>query len=261
MSRCGRVSHKARSERGASLSMALLVFLVCSIVASIALSAATAVSGRQSQLEEMERSYYNVTSAARVVWDEMAKGPGSSDDLVVNIERGCNAQKNGGEWDGWYLVIDSNLGTGVNPIGVENATLFQIASYDLVMNRNGNLDFGSRDTDSDTVAASFDLGSSVPKPNPVSQEKATYAPFSFQAKQGSAELSAIQVSVSRNDDQTFEFAFREEGDLSYVCTLTALVWAEGGTLSPNNATNRLEGVTKVYWKPINMMAGVVGVAS
>ncbi|MDO4805779.1 MAG: hypothetical protein Q4A07_00885 [Coriobacteriales bacterium] len=261
MSSCRWITHKARSEQGASLSMALLVFLVCTVVSSIAISAATAVSGRQSQLEEMERSYYNVTSATRVFWDEMAKGPEDSDGLVVSIERGCNVEQSAGEWDGWYMVIDSTLGTDTNPIRQDSATLFEIASYDLVMNNNGSLSFGSRESDSETVAASFDTSESVPKPKLVSAAKAAYTPFNFKAKQGSIELNDVTVTVVRNDDQTFEFEFREEGDLSYVCTLTALVWAEGGTLGRNNETNRLEGTTKVYWKPINMTVGTVGDAS
>lgn len=259
MSSCRWITHKARSEQGASLSMALLVFLVCTIVSSIAISAATAVSGRQSQLEEMERSYYNVTSAARVFWDEMSKGSEGSDGLVVNVKRGCNSQMTAdGKWDGWYLTIDSTLGTGADPIDQSKATLFQIASYDLLMGKNGSLAFGARDVDSGTVEASFDTSASVPSPKPSSLAKATYTPFGFQAKQGSTELSIVSVAVSRNDDQTFEFEFREEGDLSYICTLTTLVWAEGGTLARNDDNNRLEGTTRVYWKPINMTVGTVG---
>lgn len=258
MDRYRAIANKARSERGASLSMALLVFLVCTVVASIVLSAATAVSGRQSQLEDMEKSYYNVTSAARVFWDEMSNG---GNGLTVKIERGCNAEKNaGGDWDGWYLVIDDSLGTGTGKdiINSSNgATLFQIASYDLVMNRNGSQKFDDdRKTDEETVAASFDSGSSEPTPKPASNATASYSPFNFTAKRESTNLNTVKVTVTRNDDQTFEFEFREEGDSSYSCTLTALVWAEGGNISRNNDTNRLEGTTTVMWKPITMTVGV-----
>ena len=255
----GWFTHKARSERGASLSMALLVALVCVVVASIVLSAATAVSGRQHQLKEMERSYYNVTSAARLFWDEMTE---SNDGLAVNITRGCNAQKNGSEWDGWYLKIDSS--ENKSAVGGEGSadTLFQIASFDLVMNSSGNLSFtDSREVNASTIKNSFDVSGSEPKPKPVSNVKTTYGEFKLQGESPGKKLEEVWITVTRNDDQTFNFEFREKGESSYVCTLTALVWPEGGSLSHADDGIHLEWITTVTWKPINMAVGIVGDAS
>lgn len=62
---------RRRSERGASITFALLLFLVCAAVGSVVLTAATASSGRMSRLSEMDRRYYCVSSAASLLRDCM----------------------------------------------------------------------------------------------------------------------------------------------------------------------------------------------
>lgn len=60
------ITKKLVSNRGASLSLALLLFLVCTIISSIVLVAATASSGRLADYGEADARYYNVTSAVEV---------------------------------------------------------------------------------------------------------------------------------------------------------------------------------------------------
>ncbi len=60
---------KLKSNHGASLSMALLLFLVCCVIGSVVLAAGTASAGRVSQMTEMDRRYYSVTSAAGLFRD------------------------------------------------------------------------------------------------------------------------------------------------------------------------------------------------
>lgn len=62
---------KIRSESGASLTMALLLFLVCSVFGAIILTAATAAAGRVSKLPEMDQRYYSVSSAAQLLAGEL----------------------------------------------------------------------------------------------------------------------------------------------------------------------------------------------
>ncbi len=64
---------KLQSNRGVSILFALLIFLVCAVVASVVLAAATASSGRLSGLTEMDRRYYSVTSAAEVFRDALER--------------------------------------------------------------------------------------------------------------------------------------------------------------------------------------------
>ena len=63
------IKNKIRSRRGASLTFALLLFLVCAVVGSVVLVAGTAASGRMSQIAEMDQRYYSVNSAARLLID------------------------------------------------------------------------------------------------------------------------------------------------------------------------------------------------
>ncbi|MBR1561236.1 MAG: hypothetical protein IJ646_13460, partial [Clostridia bacterium] len=58
------VKNKLGSQAGASITFALLIFLVCAVVSSVVVVAATAAAGRMSQLPEMDQRYYAVTSAA-----------------------------------------------------------------------------------------------------------------------------------------------------------------------------------------------------
>ncbi|MBR5741055.1 MAG: hypothetical protein IKX91_00730 [Firmicutes bacterium] len=63
------ITGKMRSKRGASLAMALLLFLVCSVLGAVVLTAGTASAGRIAGLAETDRRYYNVTSAAELLRD------------------------------------------------------------------------------------------------------------------------------------------------------------------------------------------------
>ena len=64
-----RIRKKLASERGASITFALLLFLVCAVLSSVIIVAATAASGRLSRLADMDRRYYSVTSAAGLLRD------------------------------------------------------------------------------------------------------------------------------------------------------------------------------------------------
>ncbi|MCR5825457.1 MAG: hypothetical protein K6G54_02695, partial [Oscillospiraceae bacterium] len=65
------VTRKLHSRRGASITFALLLFLVCAVVGAVVLTAGTASSGRVSELAEMDRRYYAVTSAAELLAQEL----------------------------------------------------------------------------------------------------------------------------------------------------------------------------------------------
>ena len=58
---------KLRSRKGATILMALLVFLVCVCIGSVVLSAGTASAGRFSKTAESDRRFYAVESAARLL--------------------------------------------------------------------------------------------------------------------------------------------------------------------------------------------------
>ena len=64
-----RLKEKLKSDRGASITYALLIFLVCAVVGSAVLVAGTASSGRMSEVADNDQRYYAVTSAARLLID------------------------------------------------------------------------------------------------------------------------------------------------------------------------------------------------
>lgn len=75
-----KLNIKLRSQKGASLSIALLLFLVCMVVGAVILTAGTTASGRLSKLTEMDRRYYSVASAAEILSQELSRE-------TVTIER------------------------------------------------------------------------------------------------------------------------------------------------------------------------------
>ena len=62
---------KLQSQRGASITFALLLFLVCAVISSAVIVAGTTAAGRMSQMAEMDQRYYAVTSAAELMKDSI----------------------------------------------------------------------------------------------------------------------------------------------------------------------------------------------
>lgn len=73
---------KLKSCNGASLTVALLLFMVCAVVGIVVLTAATAAGGRAKDLTEVDRSYYNVASAVSLLSNELC-----GEDNKVEIKR------------------------------------------------------------------------------------------------------------------------------------------------------------------------------
>ncbi len=62
-----KLKQKLKSQTGASITFALLLFLVCAVVGSVVLVAGTAAAGRMSKIAEMDQRYYSVNSAAKLL--------------------------------------------------------------------------------------------------------------------------------------------------------------------------------------------------
>lgn len=65
------MKNKIKSQRGASITFALLLFLVCAIISSIVIVAATAAAGRMSGQVDMDGRYYAVTAVASKLKQEL----------------------------------------------------------------------------------------------------------------------------------------------------------------------------------------------
>lgn len=66
-----RLLKKLRERRGASLVFALLIFLMCALAGTVALTAASANVGRYTHLEAEQRDYLSVASALELIQKEM----------------------------------------------------------------------------------------------------------------------------------------------------------------------------------------------
>ena len=66
-----QLHNKLRSQRGASITWALLIFLVCTVIGSVVLTAGTTASGRISKQAEIDRRYFCVTSAVQLLVDSI----------------------------------------------------------------------------------------------------------------------------------------------------------------------------------------------
>ena len=69
-----RVQRKIEDRSGASLSVALLFFLVCAIVGSILIAAASVSMGRMKDIEKGEQERYAVDSAMELIAEKLGNG-------------------------------------------------------------------------------------------------------------------------------------------------------------------------------------------
>ncbi len=92
------IKKKLTSQSGASITYALLLFLVCAVVSSVVLAAATAASGRISGSVSSDQRYYSVTSAVQLLKKQIDNGesdtivaPGSLDETGKVVFDSTNA--------------------------------------------------------------------------------------------------------------------------------------------------------------------------
>lgn len=65
------VQRKLHDRSGATLTVALLFFIMCSAAGSVILAAATTSTGRLTELQASDQNYYAVVSAAKLIRDEI----------------------------------------------------------------------------------------------------------------------------------------------------------------------------------------------
>lgn len=63
------IKTKLKSRAGASITFALLIFLVCSVVSVVVIVAASAASGRVSGVQETDQRYYAAVATAETLRD------------------------------------------------------------------------------------------------------------------------------------------------------------------------------------------------
>lgn len=285
-----RAKHKVQSQRGASLSMALMLSLVVLTVTAVALTAATAVSGRYSQLADMDRSYYNTTSAAKLFWDKMGGNNGAG--VTVTFVRGCDATQSGSSWtmlDGTQMLsIDNNEEFTIGAddqsdaaitLNSNEATLFQIVAADMLFTPKpiGNtavvreytctVNKGSIASDEGNPVPSIDFTGTVPLPNePNFSSNISYKPFEIKPQDGDSPIKPLNVTLKCGDDGTFYFVFQEPDPENqtfrdatpFRCTLTAEMSVDDSEprfTDLGGGKYHIEWYTTVTWKVAGLATG------
>ena len=76
---------KLNSQRGASLLIALLYFLVCGLVAAVIIGAAMTNVQKLKGAHQRQQAYNSVSSAAQLIRDEMTRVQYQGAELVENM--------------------------------------------------------------------------------------------------------------------------------------------------------------------------------
>lgn len=119
-------SAKIRSDKGASLSIALLLFLVCTVVGAVVLTAGTAAAGRLADMPEADQRYYSVASAVQLLAKELDK----KDVTIVRTKTTTTTTKYTAG-DGATLVPDGDPNvTDVYSVSVKNNSGVEIVKSD-----------------------------------------------------------------------------------------------------------------------------------
>ena len=95
-----KLKQKLKSQTGASITFALLLFLVCAVVGSVVLTAGTAAASRMSELAKMDQRYYSVTSAAQLLRDTIDGKQVTVTQTFVGTDGGTPAQQGDTAYEG-----------------------------------------------------------------------------------------------------------------------------------------------------------------
>ena len=130
-----KLKQKLKSQTGASITFALLLFLVCAVVGSVVLTAGTAAAGRLSELAESDQRYYSVTSAAQLL-RTMVEGETVT---IVKTDKSPDASEDSSSADPAgntdYPIFTINGETVGSYVALDS--LPKDAAYSYVINNNG----------------------------------------------------------------------------------------------------------------------------
>ena len=266
-----RLWAKLRSGRGASITFALLLFLVCAVIGSVVLAAGTAASGRISELAQADGRYYAVTSAAQLFREELdgqsytvvrtktTTTPYHTEYLDTNGEPTGDTSGtpievlNASEEAYSYSITDVSAGDDASvTVDATNSSLLSDASLELVL---GVTAPATLDDIKDTWSQSFGdvswtkeltvyLGDADNKKAPVgvtvkleSSESGASLSFTFKDQGEGSEHYSVSFTLTLQNGATSVFGMSEikdETNSRYVKTETKtnrLVWTASGIRS------------------------------
>lgn len=187
---------KLKSDKGVSLSVALLFFLVCAILASMLIAAATAANGRAASVIESRQDDSAAVSGARLIADQLQK------DVVIIVET-AEIDK-----DGKTTINDPTYNETQDSAGTEEKT--SLADFNDYKDVTGT-------ADSSVLSASIQMMYSNYLKN-ISNKSEAFSNGSL-AKTGSVSnlkpvTSDMQISVGSDENLTAYAAYTLNPDLS-----------------------------------------------
>lgn len=138
-----------RGEQGASLLIALLLLLVCTVASSLVISAGSVVPGMMGSMPEMDARYYSVKSATKLLCSEFP----ASREVVLRRRDGGSVTVSSEPDDGTLPSLLTALlvyGAEKKPIGGAEWEMQGGADAEL------SLEIGGHDELAASVSASFD---------------------------------------------------------------------------------------------------------
>ena len=174
------VTKKLRSQTGASITFALLLFLVCSVLCSVIIVAATTSAGRMAGIAEADQRYYSVTSASELL-KELMNGKTVSVVKVTTssatttytdgIAGAGDPTSNGDEVSNVYLVVGKNAEEILANVGTEDDYIIpdnQISEGEYSMNQ-----YLITSSILNDAAYKYSSGTTIPKSSPRSLDLQT----------------------------------------------------------------------------------------
>lgn len=111
-----QLATKLKSQTGASFSIALLLFIVCVVISSILIAAATVSAGQFANQGKSDQRYYAVTSAAQVFRDSLGGENGTREFKLEQMREGTQTitrQQNGDTSKG--AITETQTSATFNP--------------------------------------------------------------------------------------------------------------------------------------------------
>ena len=212
-----KLKQKLKSQTGASITFALLLFLVCAVVGSVVLTAGTAAAGRLSELAESDQRYYSVTSAAQLL-RTMVEGETVT---IVKTEKSADASADSSS--------DDLAGDTAYPIYTINGE---------AINASVKLDSLPKD-----AAYSYVIGDGASEPRTITLNVDGYDSLS----------TTIEETLSEDGTLTFRILSQKDRNGSQYA-LSAVYTADIKKNTGSNAyTGEVTEITKIGWRLAEMV--------
>ena len=225
---------KLRSETGASITFALLLFLVCSVVSIVVVVAGSAAAGRMSQRAETDQRYYAVTSAAELLCDDFkgktvvveytkAVSTGFNEDTpirVIEIDGEKQIVENKGVLEAVSKRLVSKIASGASDSATADAVLTLVAAKSGGSGSGGGDGGGTGLTSNAETAPAFSLGCTI---NAYVKKDGRVVFEVRNTASGNTPVYTLQVVLNANiSPSSFQYT---DGDTLMEKVTTTLVWS------------------------------------